>query len=69
MMENPSLAALVVGSHIAKDILEVIAHPKTQDVRHEAAETPRPARPICLDDAGLCDHYGHRHHDVDVERL
>ncbi len=69
MMENPSLAALVVGSHLAKDILEVIAHPKTQDVRQGAAEAPRPARPICLDDAGLCDHYGHRHHDVDVERL
>ncbi|WP_096701526.1 hypothetical protein [Magnetospirillum sp. 15-1] len=68
-MENPNLAVLVVGSHLVKDILEVIAHPKTQDVRHDAAEAPRPAHPICLDDAGLCDHYGHRHHDVDVERL
>jgi hypothetical protein len=66
MLEHPSTAVLVVGSHLAKDILEVIAPPKAKDVRQSAAEA---LRPICLDDAGLCDHYGHRHHDVDVERL
>ncbi|EME70077.1 hypothetical protein H261_10359 [Paramagnetospirillum caucaseum] len=69
MLENPNVAALVVGSHLAKDILEVIAPSKAPDARHGPAEAPHPDRPICLDDAGLCDHYGHRHHDVDVERL
>ena len=30
---------------------------------------PEKAAPICLNDAGWTDHYGHRRGDVDVEHL
>jgi len=38
-------------------------HPKVMRDDH------RYGYPVCLDDAGWCDHYGHRRGDVDVERL
>jgi hypothetical protein len=66
MLEIPTTAALAVSTHIAKDVLQVLAPRKVDEVRQHAAEQ---VGPICLGDAGWCDHYGHRHHDVDVERL
>lgn len=66
MLPNPSMAALVAGSHLAKDLLQLMAPAAKPETRHDAAT---PAQPVCLDDAGWLDHYGHRHLDVDVERL
>lgn len=69
MLRNPSMAALVAGSHLAKDLVQLMAPAAKPEARHECAEKTSPAHPICLDDAGWLDHYGHRHLDVDVERL
>ncbi|WP_146747677.1 hypothetical protein [Paramagnetospirillum kuznetsovii] len=69
MLENPNAVALAVGTHLANDILQVIAPRPGKEVRQGFVEAVGPARPICLDDTGWCDHYGHRHLDVDVERL
>jgi hypothetical protein len=55
---------LGLTSHLARDILLLIASPGHHEVRH-----PEGAEPICLDDVSWTEHYGHRHHDVDVERL
>ena len=69
MLENPTTAALAVGAHLAKDVLQMLAPRSVDDVRHHVVEQVMTTGPICLGDAGWCDHYGHRHHDVDVERL
>ncbi|OAN55983.1 hypothetical protein A6A04_10510 [Paramagnetospirillum marisnigri] len=69
MIENPTFAVLAASSHLATGLLQVLAPRETRDVRCEAAEKARVAQPICLGDVGWCDHYGHRHGDVDVERL
>ena len=69
MFENPTVAVLALGSHLAKDVLQVLAPRDVSDVRHHVAEQAGKAEPVCLGDPGWCDHYGHRHHDVDVERL
>ncbi|MDO8606457.1 MAG: hypothetical protein Q7R40_07980 [Phaeospirillum sp.] len=68
MLENPTTAVLAVTSHLAKDILQLVAPHDAKEVRHHSVETVR-KEPICLGDAGWLDHYGHRHGDVDVERL
>ena len=69
MLEIPTTAALAVGTHMAKDVLQVLAPRKVDEVRHYDTEQVQASGPICLGDVGWCDHYGHRHHDVDVERL
>lgn len=68
MLENPTTAVLAVSSHLAKDVLQLLAPHTVKEVREHTAE-PAHKEPICLGDAGWLDHYGHRHHDVDVERL
>jgi len=35
----------------------------------KSTEVCKEKDPVCLDDAGLGEHYGHRHGDVDIERL
>ncbi|TAN63409.1 MAG: hypothetical protein EPN20_09740 [Magnetospirillum sp.] len=70
MLENPTTAVLALSSHLAKDILQLLAPHDIKEVRHHTAEQQaHTTEPICLGDAGWLDHYGHRHHDVDVERL
>lgn len=69
MLEHPSMAALVLGSHLAKDILQLVAPSNKQEARHDVPVETEKTQPICLGDAGWLDHYGHRHLDVDVERL
>ena len=69
MLEHPTTAVLALGTHLAKDVLQVLAPRDVKDVRHHALEDTQMAEPVCLGDAGWLDHYGHRHHDVDVERL
>lgn len=64
MLHTPHSAILELTSHLAKDILQIVAVPEHHEVRH-----PEKSEPICLNDVSWTDHYGHRHHDVDVERL
>jgi hypothetical protein len=69
MLEHPGIAALAIGNSLAKDVLQLMAPVGRQDGRQDAPVAAAPPHPICLDDVGWLDHYGHRHHDVDVERL
>ncbi|MBI3443983.1 MAG: hypothetical protein HY055_01100 [Magnetospirillum sp.] len=69
MLQNPATAALAVTTHLTKDVLQLLAPHHGDEVRHDVAEQVKTTGPICLNDAGWLDHYGHRHHDVDVERL
>lgn len=69
MLHNPAAAMLALSSHLAKDVLQLVAIGDSSDARRPTVEKIKPAEPICLSDAGWCDHYGHRHLDVDVERL
>ncbi len=69
MLENPTTAVLALSSSLAKDVLQLVAPRGVKEVRHDAGEPTHSKDPICLGDVGWGDHYGHRHHDVDVERL
>ena len=64
MLHTPHSAMFELASHLTKDVLLIIAAPEHPEVRH-----PENAGPICLNDASWTEHYGHRHYDVDVERL
>ena len=64
MLHTPHSAMLGLTSHLARDILLLIG-----DSGHHEVRQPEGVEPICLNDVSWTEHYGHRHHDVDVERL
>jgi len=64
MRHMPHSAMLEVASHLTKDVLVLFAAPERSEDRHSEI-----SEPICLNDASLTEHYGHRHYDVDVERI
>jgi hypothetical protein len=69
MLPNPNMAALVAGTHLANDLLQLMAPSGKKEARGDSPGTPASTEPVCLGDVGWLDHYGHRHLDVDVERL
>lgn len=64
MLHTPNSAMIELSSHLTRDVLLFFAAPGHPEVRH-----PEASEPICLNDAGWTEHYGHRHCDVDVERI
>ncbi|HIJ63789.1 MAG TPA: hypothetical protein HPQ04_13940 [Rhodospirillaceae bacterium] len=64
MLHTPHSAMLELASHLTKDVLVIFAAKDHPEVRQ-----PGKTEPICLNDAGWTEHYGHRHYDVDVERI
>ena len=69
MLAHPMAVTVALSGHIINATLQALSSNKADEDHNRSTAQTHDSSPICLGDAGWCDHYGRRRGDVDVERL